>query len=599
MKIDKLTWIIAMFLLAATLVSAGQHNPETYWGYVYVEGALVPSGTILTLESASTGEVFASQTLPYNLTYPGSYSFMLIFDDSFTPEDEGAELNETLTWKINGIPSISPAPGADKAETGKTNNNFVIQGILNPAITATLRATSIDLSLGETSSLSIMLNNTGSGSGNAVLAEIGGNVTTDLPKTVYVARNGTNQTNISITANSCGQQQSYLAINHYNLAGTLVNTSNSSLSLNVTGADIILGTIVYSNSNPTTGDPVTITSVITNNGTANITGYSASFYYGITLIGTASYGNTLIAGESANVSILWNSAEGTHTIRVAAATSSAECNTANNEANGSITVSAPVIITPPGSGGGSGGGGGGGSGVGPSQNYTYDNLTENNETDIIAPDDTSPGKGGEIIYIGDEDEEEEIGEGGFIPIITGYATKIKEIRIGWLFLLLLLILIAIITYYMISKMKDKEQTKQTAKKTEKDQATKELEEKKEVMKDITKTFEKKKKSMVEGMIEQLKDKKKDMLESVMNRKLLQQKKSAGTAVLNKDKESKDTKKHVLLDINIKGDNKYHAKVRQEHKHIRPSLKEKPAKIQKSIKISSKKEIIDKLKEVYR
>lgn len=484
MRITQRIWVFAlMVLLVMTLANAGSYNPETYWGYVYVEGALAPSGTVLTAESTNTGEQFASQTLPFNLSYPGSYSIMINFDDTYTAGDEGADINETLTWKINGVAASTPAVGIDKAESGNTNNNFAIYGIINPAITATLQKSSNTTTLGQSIDLTVKLNNTGSGSGNSTLASIDDStITTDLPKTLYVQRNSTNHTIVNITPSTCGQYTPTLTIDNYNLAGTLVDTLNEQFNFSVTGADLVLGNIGLSNSNPTQGDTISITSTVTNNGTLNITGFTVRFYYDTTLIDTITSNETLGLNESIGVSANWDAVLGTSTINLTLSTTGTECYTTNNYRSAAITVQQETQQT---TGGGSGGGGVTTTRPGHSShtecNDTIDNdgdglidypsdpgcktLNDDNETDTTRPrasTDLEKQEENQTVGAGiiPPQEEPRKSSGGFVPLITGFVTAAKKEKSSLLWLLLILMLCATITYKLLSKMQKEEPPQQ-------------------------------------------------------------------------------------------------------------------------------------------
>lgn len=94
--------------------------PEAYWGTAFVDGNPAPEGTKITVEVYDTGEIVGSGIVGNN----GLYSVDVIFDNEQTPEDEGANEGDKLTWKINGIPTYLPAPGEDTANSGGVNSNF-------------------------------------------------------------------------------------------------------------------------------------------------------------------------------------------------------------------------------------------------------------------------------------------------------------------------------------------------------------------------------------------------------------------------------------------------------------------------------------------
>jgi hypothetical protein len=119
--------IVIMGLLIAlastTVVAAVPRIPESYWGYATVDGVPAALDTLITVEVYETGEVVGDATV---IEVNGLYSLHVLFDDSETPEDEGANDGDNLTWKINGMNCNIPAPGADTALSGGTNDNFHI-----------------------------------------------------------------------------------------------------------------------------------------------------------------------------------------------------------------------------------------------------------------------------------------------------------------------------------------------------------------------------------------------------------------------------------------------------------------------------------------
>jgi len=116
-------YILSAIVLIACIpiVSAIPPTPESYWGYTTLNGAPVPDGTSITVEVYGTGEEVGNTTVQYP---DGGYSLDIIFNDPDTPEDEGANEGDALTWKINGINCSIPAPGTDTATPGGTNSNF-------------------------------------------------------------------------------------------------------------------------------------------------------------------------------------------------------------------------------------------------------------------------------------------------------------------------------------------------------------------------------------------------------------------------------------------------------------------------------------------
>ncbi|MCD4811281.1 hypothetical protein K8R14_01585, partial [bacterium] len=112
----------AIVLIACIpIVSATPPIPESYWGYATFNGVPAPDGTSITVEVYGTGEVVGNTTVQYP---NGGYSLDIIFNDTDTAEDEGANREDALTWKINEINCSVPAPGIDTATSGGTNSNF-------------------------------------------------------------------------------------------------------------------------------------------------------------------------------------------------------------------------------------------------------------------------------------------------------------------------------------------------------------------------------------------------------------------------------------------------------------------------------------------
>ncbi|MBW2991916.1 hypothetical protein KY345_01725 [Candidatus Woesearchaeota archaeon] len=611
LELNRVIWIFALILLVSTAY-AGSPNPETYWGYVYSEGVLVAAGTILTVESTSTGELFINKTLPYDPGYPGSYSIILNFDDTYTPADEGADLNEQLTWKVNGISASIPAPGDDIAESGNTNNGYRIDVVFPPSVSAVLQQSASNLTLGDSMSLTVILNNTGQGIANSTLASIDDSgVTTDLPKTLFVGVNDTNQTTVNITPTTCGEHTPTLEINNYDSLGTLIDTLNEQFSFNTTGADLILDGVNLSDSNPTEGDSISIMSTVRNNGTLNITGFSVAFYYDSTLIDTLTSNETLSANESIGISANWDAVLGASTIRLVLSTSGLECSSTNNEESTGISVQAAPQQDP-----GSGGGGGGGVGGYPQCNDNKDNdydgfidlsdpgcasLNDNDERDEY--DEVIGGIEGKTE---EEAEEEEIGQ---IPeidetieyeeepkeeqpkeekksLVTGFAVLIRENSFS-LLLLLIIILIAILTYRLFRHYT--QQSEQGEVKPG------------EFHKQMTDYVEKQKKEEIEEAEER----------SRINKRIKEmpepEEKSAAKPHLTEEytnlgRKEKDISKQLEhlreKEMGIARDEEVHTKEHPKKPTHKMGHAKKHGKIQKSIKISSKKEIIDKLKEVY-
>jgi hypothetical protein len=441
---------------------------------VYIENVIAPSGTVLTLESTNTAEIFANQTLPYSGSYPGSYSILLNFDDDYTGPDEGADLNETLTWKVNGITATTPAAGADIAETGKTNNNFRIDAISTPSLSASIALSKLLINLTGSILLNVTLNNTGAGAANVTLSSLNDTaITTDLPKNTTVAKNSTNYTTVNITPAACGQQTVGLNINYYNILGGLAGTISQPFTFNVTGADLVLSSIILSDSTPAAGDTISIVSTLLNNGTVNITGFTAYFYYDSTLVATINSNETITPNSSIGLSANWVAVLGATTIKVNFTTNGTECYSTNNYITTGVTVS--TAVTPP-----SGGGGGGGGGGAMAQCYDgrdndgdglidYPNdpgcksISDNEETDVVeVPEEVPPEEVKPV-------EEKPAGiaaqfKKAVTDALTWFAIKIEKIglKMFWIILLIYTILLLIYVPKIVKgrKKKEKERIKE-------------------------------------------------------------------------------------------------------------------------------------------
>jgi len=114
---------VLLIICSALLVSAYPQIPEKYWGYAMLNGELAPAGTNITVEVTNTSEIVGSVLIEEN----GLYELDVTFDDLNTTEDGGAEENDSLTWYIAGTECTTPAPGIDKANSGKINGNFTIE----------------------------------------------------------------------------------------------------------------------------------------------------------------------------------------------------------------------------------------------------------------------------------------------------------------------------------------------------------------------------------------------------------------------------------------------------------------------------------------
>ena len=100
---NKIIFGTLVFLLCISLALAAKPHPETYWGYVYVDGLLAVDGTTLSVETDS-GELLVSKVLPVGSGSTGYYSFKIKFDDpDKNATDTGADPGELLVWKIESI----------------------------------------------------------------------------------------------------------------------------------------------------------------------------------------------------------------------------------------------------------------------------------------------------------------------------------------------------------------------------------------------------------------------------------------------------------------------------------------------------------------
>lgn len=127
-KIASIVVLTMVVLVAGSMnVAAIPQIPETYWGYAVLDGELAPVGTQITVEEYDTGQIVGSYTTQYGGIYAGLYIMEVGIDDPTSKDrDEGAIKGAPLTWKINGIECSTPAPGTDKAESGRFNSYFSI-----------------------------------------------------------------------------------------------------------------------------------------------------------------------------------------------------------------------------------------------------------------------------------------------------------------------------------------------------------------------------------------------------------------------------------------------------------------------------------------
>ncbi|MBE0525247.1 MAG: hypothetical protein IBX40_13095, partial [Methanosarcinales archaeon] len=120
-KMRKYFIAIILFIIWITTASAIPPIPESYWGYASINGLPASYGTTITVEVYGTGEEVGNTTV---LFPNGGYSLDIIFDDSDTSDDEGANEGDKLIWKIDSINCTTPAPGSDIATSGNSNSFF-------------------------------------------------------------------------------------------------------------------------------------------------------------------------------------------------------------------------------------------------------------------------------------------------------------------------------------------------------------------------------------------------------------------------------------------------------------------------------------------
>ena len=118
-----IAWAALVLMLFAAVAIAYTPIPESYWGTAKLDGEAAPSGLSVTAKVTGTSEVVGSSVTEEE----GGFSLDVVFDNSGTPEDEGADEDDSLTWYIEGNECSSPAPGEDTANSGGINLNFVIE----------------------------------------------------------------------------------------------------------------------------------------------------------------------------------------------------------------------------------------------------------------------------------------------------------------------------------------------------------------------------------------------------------------------------------------------------------------------------------------
>jgi SepF-like predicted cell division protein (DUF552 family) len=323
MKNKLLIWIIACLLLAAAVLAAPP-NPEFYWGYVFIESDFAPDNTVLTCRTGA-GELLANVTVPYAGT--GSYFAQINFDRPETPIDEGADLNESIIWYVDGIEAIIPEN--DYAESGRNNNNFDIVGIRNPNVTTIVHYLP-QYSISDTLNLSVVLNNTGDGSANAQL-------NFNTAKNIFIAKNSSNSTSFEETLETCGafERELYVVVRNY--GNQVVANDSHNISYSVIGPDLQVELHV-SEAQPKVGDNVNLTAIVTNIGGLNISGYNMSLFAGNTRLISLEYNNVLEPNSSRNITYFWAAQAAVFQLRVVAETSTGQCSAENDQAVENVSV---------------------------------------------------------------------------------------------------------------------------------------------------------------------------------------------------------------------------------------------------------------------
>ncbi|MBE0525246.1 MAG: hypothetical protein IBX40_13090 [Methanosarcinales archaeon] len=118
-KISKCIIASILFITCITTASAIPPIPESYWGYASINGIPTSNDTSITVEIYGTGEEVGNTTVQFP---NGGYSLDIIFDDSDTSYDEGADEGNALIWKLGGV--VCDTPTNDVATSGKVNNDF-------------------------------------------------------------------------------------------------------------------------------------------------------------------------------------------------------------------------------------------------------------------------------------------------------------------------------------------------------------------------------------------------------------------------------------------------------------------------------------------
>jgi len=113
--------ILGLLILSCILhVSAFPQIPETYEGFVYIDGVPAKVGDEIKVVSESNVE-FTAEVIDSK----GYYVIDILFDDTETANvKEGVAVNEPLTWYVNGRKASKPAEGSDVATSGGINDGF-------------------------------------------------------------------------------------------------------------------------------------------------------------------------------------------------------------------------------------------------------------------------------------------------------------------------------------------------------------------------------------------------------------------------------------------------------------------------------------------
>ena len=339
MKIKKLIPYIVISLILISAVIAIQPNPEVYWGYVYLEQDLAKEGDILTVET-QTGEILATQKLPYNVGDSGSYSFNIVFDDPLTPIDEGASPNEKLIWRLDGITVLEPIN--DFAEPEKTNNNFDIISYENPELTVEISTESEDIKPNQETELTLSIENKGQGTALINIELLSDSLLSQIPTNITLSKQNSTTVKIPVTLTTCGDYNIDVVVNYYSIANILVDTIKKPVKFTSKAHDIELTSIEISDLNPEENNPISISAVISNIGSYDVNNFEILFYdqsIGGNIIQRINSNLTLKKDQKTTVQFNWEPPLGTYNIHGIVDIDEAECNFDNNIQN-SNTITA-------------------------------------------------------------------------------------------------------------------------------------------------------------------------------------------------------------------------------------------------------------------